>query len=268
MSREVEPLLVRNEKLAKECSRLKSENRSLKTLLRKLLTEDLKISKADSGPEKREVAVQTDVEFPHSQREHLTSIGGGFIIASRTSLRKNSQGNTLTAFKTAVEDLPREKAKSPAIPRSIRMESPVVISPEDENVATSQHKSMRAVDLSTEIEDESSYSSPPTVGNFDTMQTPTRVTSVRRGLGAAWGVGASASNSRSGSGNQTGSITDSYGTPVRTPGSGSRSESTERPQRSVRRLTTYKEPTLHGKIRKNYNDKLYQFILPEDTASK
>jgi len=50
-----ESLLQRNEKLARECSRLKVENRSLKILVRRLLTEELRLAE-----NKQEKSVQTD----------------------------------------------------------------------------------------------------------------------------------------------------------------------------------------------------------------
>ena len=54
--RSADSLRARNEKFAVECVRLKRENRTLKILVRKLLTEELKIT----SEEKIDVSTQTD----------------------------------------------------------------------------------------------------------------------------------------------------------------------------------------------------------------
>ena len=225
-----ESLLMRNEKLARECSRLKNENRSLKIFLRKLLKQELNL-KIDEGKSVEDKAVQTETSKAVFKERmirqsppltNVTSISEWLELQSPKSSLRSPSSMSLHFF----DD---KENPAPPLPKTFsdigRMPSPYL----------GGHTDMKVVTPSTDTKG-------PRPGT--PLKTPPK------SFGKTSGLAEKASA-------RTPEMTRLESAP--TPQLMSMSASRE--PRAVSRVGSYKEPSLKAKVRKGF--KFFQFLSEE-----
>ena len=250
IAKEAESLLSRNDKLARECSRLKIENRSLKILVRRLLTEELKIG----GKEFEDKAVQT---------ERILSV----IKASQSSLLSPMSGNAMEQWLTSpLETTPY----SPNAPPFIYVDKENRSTPELRRGGISPNKSGKSTTprnisrTPVETRVPSIISASELIG-VQRTPTPLRTPPVAIGIsGSLYGDRkvSSLDSMYDNGGNKT---STSSVTTQETPNSDSTfSLSKQRESRRVSRVVNYKEPSLTAKVRRGFN--FFHFLNDEGTT--
>ena len=255
IANEAESLLSRNDKLARECSRLKIENRSLKILVRRLLTEELKIG----GKEFEDKAVQT---------ERILSV----IKASQSNLLSPMSCNDMEQWLAS----PLEKTPySPNAPSVVYIDKENRSTPELRRGGISPNKSGKSTprnnrtSVETRVPTIISPASEVLIGAVQRTPTPLRTPPVAIGIGGSlYGDRkVSSLDTLSYAFDNIGNKPSSFSATTQdTPNSDSMfSLSKQRESRRVSRVVNYKEPSLSAKVRRGF--KFFHFLNDDSNST-
>ncbi len=227
-----ESLLMRNEKLARECSRLKIENRSLKIFLRKLLKQELNL-KIDEGKSVKDKAVQTESSkavFKERMIRHSPPLTNVTSISEWLELQSPIQSSRSPTSMSIPFTFDDKENPVPPLPKAYsdfgRMSSPFM----------GGHSDTKVVTPSTDTKGSPRPGTP--------LKTPPKSLGKTSGLAEKTGTKMPETIRH-----------ESTPAPQITP------MSAQREPRAVTRVGSYKEPSLKAKVRKGF--KFFQFLGEE-----